>query len=218
MSDRYDTSENPEAQYQPGSDNRVLLNKRGISNSEEMEGVEFDTLLAFQNKLFDVFPVDKQITANDLCTWHRDWFDAIYVWAGEYRSVNMSKEGFVFAAAHLIPKLMADFERDHLSVYTPCKEMGKDDLIEAMAICHVEFIVIHPFREGNGRLGRVLSTVMALQADMPVLDFEILEKDISRYIEAIHAGHAGDYEPMKLNFSEILDFSLQQASLNESNE
>ena len=39
-----------------------------------------------------------------------------------------------------------------------------------------------------------------------------------RYIEAIHAGHAGDYEPMKLIFSEILDFSLQQASRNENNE
>ena len=218
MSNRYDTSENPEGRYQPGSDNQVLLNKRGITGTEEMEEVEFDALLEFQNKLFDVFPVDKQITANDICTWHRDWLGAIYTWAGEYRSVNMSKEDFVFAAAHLIPKLMADFERDYLSVYTPCRGVDKDDLIEAMAISHVEFIVIHPFREGNGRLGRVLCTVMALQADMPVLDFEILERDIGRYIEAIHAGHAGDIEPMKLIFSEILDFSLQQASRNESND
>ena len=70
----------------------------------------------------------------------------------------------------------------------------------------------------TGRLGRLLTTVMALQSGMPPLDFELIEKDKGRYIEAIHAGHAGDYEPMKLIFSEILDFSLQQASQNENNE
>jgi hypothetical protein len=59
---------------------------------------------------------------------------------------------------------------------------------------------------------------MALQAGMPALDFEQIEKDKSRYIEAIHAGHAGDYAPMKLIFSEVLDFSLQQASRDENNE
>lgn len=131
----------------------------------------------------------------------------------------MSKEGFPFAAAQLIPNLMDDFERDSLSVYTPCGGMDKHDLIEAIAICHVEFIIIHPFREGNGRLGRVLSTVMALQANMPVLDFEILEKDKGRYIQAIHAGHAGDYEPMRLIFSDVLVFSLEQQRFqNEHNE
>jgi hypothetical protein len=53
---------------------------------------------------------------------------------------------------------------------------------------------------------------------MPPLDFEPIEMGKDRYIEAIHAGHAGDYEPMKLIFSEVLDFSLQQASRNENNE
>ena len=53
---------------------------------------------------------------------------------------------------------------------------------------------------------------MALQADMPLLDFEILEKGKNRYIQAIHAGHAGDPEPMKQLFSEILEFSIRQAS------
>jgi hypothetical protein len=35
---------------------------------------------------------------------------------------------------------------------------------------------------------------------MPMLDFEPIEKNKDRYIEAIHAGHAGDYVPMKLVF------------------
>ena len=113
---------------------------------------------------------------------------------------------------------MEKFEQLYLKKYTPCNEINRDDLVEAMAICHVEFIIIHPFRDGNGRLGRLLTTVMALQAGKPVLDFEPVEKDKDRYIEAIHAGFDCNYEPMKLIFSEILDFSLQQTFQNENNE
>ena len=65
-------------------------------------------------------------------------------------------------------------------------------------------------------MGRLLATVLALQAGLPVLDFEPIEKDKDRYIEAIHAGHAGDYVPMKLIISELLYFSLLQASRNEN--
>lgn len=212
MPDRYDASGNPEGRYQPGSDGQVVLNKPGICTVDEMDCAEFDALLEFQSRLFDVFPIDKQITTDDLCAWHRDWLGSIYDWAGNYRSVNMSKGNFAFAASRLIHGLMSDFDQNLLAELTPCVDMDRGELIDAIARCHVEFILIHPFREGNGRLGRVLSTVMALQADMPVLDFEIIERDKDRYIAAIHAGLARDYAPMKLIFSDVLENSLERAS------
>jgi cell filamentation protein len=218
MPDRYDTSGNPEGQYQPGSNNRVLLNKLGITDPQEMENIEFDYLIQFQAALFDELSMDQQLTVIDLCDWHRRWLGPIYEWAGNYRTVTISKEGFPFAAVPQLSNLMLMFDRQYLQNYTPCDEMKRDELVTAMALCHVEFIIIHPFRDGNGRLGRLLTTVMALQAGMPALDFEQIEKDKGRYIEAIHAGHAGDYAPMKLIFSEVLDFSLQQASRDENNE
>ena len=218
MADRYDTSGSPEGQFQPGSEDRVLLNKLGIQDPQEMEGLEFDRLVQFQSELFEDLSMDQQITVNDLCDWHRRWLEPVYEWAGNFRTVTMSRDGFPFAAVPQLPKLMQKFGQEYLDIYTPCNAMNRDELVEAMAICHVEFIVIHPFRDGNGRLGRLLATVMALQAGMPVLDFEPIEKDKGRYIEAIHAGHAGDYEPMRRVFSEVLDFSLQQSSRNENNE
>jgi hypothetical protein len=66
--------------------------------------------------------------------------------------VNMHKGDFLFAAANLIPDLMAAFERDYLSNYSPCEGFDESKLIDALAICHVELIIIHPFREGNGCL------------------------------------------------------------------
>ena len=204
MNDRYDISGNPEGLFQPGYNDTVLLNKMSIADPEEMEGIEFDLLADLQERLPDELQIDQAITCKDLRDWHKRWLGSIYTWAGDYRSVNMVKNDFVFAASHLIPKLMTDFENEYLSRYTPCESFSDERLIEALAVCHVEFIIIHPFREGNGRLGRLLATVMALQADKPPLNFEYLVGNKSDYVAAIHAGHAGDYGPMKTVFSLIL--------------
>jgi cell filamentation protein len=193
-----------EGQYQPGSHDKVLLNKLGIVDPDIMDDIELMLLYDLQTRLFDEVESDQRITANLLCDWHRIWLERVYEWAGSFRSVNMQKDGFPFAAAVQIPKLMQEFESKYLSRYTPCEGFDELRLIEALAVCHIEFIVIHPFREGNGRLARVLSTVMALQADQPPLDFTYLQESEDLYIAAIHAGHAGDYETMKRVFSEVL--------------
>ncbi len=207
MPDRYDTSGNLEGQYQTGSDDKVLLNKLGITDSDEMDDIELVLLEELQSKLLVIVEVDQRITTIDLCEWHQNWLSFVYQWAGEFRSVNMQKGGFMFAAANLIPRLMTEFEDKYLAIYTPCEEFDEARLLEALAICHVEFIIIHPFREGNGRLSRVLATIMALQAGMPLLNFTYLAEHQDEYIAAIHQGHGGDYEPMKLVFSEVLKAS-----------
>ena len=74
--------------------------------------------------------------------------------------------------------------------------MSEDRLVEAIAVVHVELILIHPFREGNGRLSRLLANVMALQADRPALDYTRWDENRTDYFAAIQAGLI-DYEPMK---------------------
>lgn len=69
------------------------------------------------------------------------------------------------------PQLLAEFERDCLHRYTPCENMDAHALAEAIAICHVELILVHPVREGNGRLSRLLADVMAVQAGRGPLDY-----------------------------------------------
>ncbi len=169
-----------------------------------MEELEFDLLAKMQGQLLDEIEVDQPITADDLCNWHHQWLEKVYEWAGSYRGVNMAKGDFLFAASHLVPKLMLDYERDCLRQFTPCNGMGEEALCEALAICHVEFILIHPFREGNGRLARVLATIMALQGNAPLLNFGGMERNKEQYIQAIQLGHAGDYQPMRTIFSRIL--------------
>jgi len=174
----------------------VLANKLGIPDPVEMDGVELNLLQRLHMDLLGSIAADQAITVIDLREWHRRWLGNLYVWAGSYRTVNMSKDNFLFAASGRIPDLMEDLDREILPAHTPCSEMPEDRLVEAIAVVHVELILIHPFREGNGRLSRLLANVMALQADRPVLDYTRWDENRTDYFAAIQADLT-DYEPMK---------------------
>lgn len=153
---------------------------------------------------------EQRFTVDVLRQWHRRWLGSIYAWAGEYRSVNMGKGGFQFAGAHLVPRLMSEFQRNVLARHTPCKSVSEDRLVQALAISHAEFILIHPFREGNGRLARQLNTLMALQAGLPALDFGgIAGKAKRNYIAAIHAALGRNYAPMEAVFRAVIRRTLR---------
>jgi len=208
MTNRYDTTGNPEGEFQPDSNNQVLLNKLGIINPDEMDDVELELLKQLTTSVLDEIEDDQLITSDDLYEWHRRWLGNVYEWAGQDRSVNMGKADFQFAAAHLIPKLMKDLNDKFLSKYTPCKGMEEKQLIDALANIHIEYILVHPFREGNGRLSRLLAVIMALQAGQPLLDFTYMDSNKELYFSAVQAG-LDNIEPMKDVFRQVLRDSQQ---------
>ena len=52
---------------------------------------------------------------------HHRWLRELYDWAGEYRTVNISKGTLTFAGAVRVPALMKQFEHGLLREYTPCR-------------------------------------------------------------------------------------------------
>lgn len=90
---RYDTSGLVEAQYEPGSDNRVLRNLWAITDPVEMERVETRELARLTEQCLDEVEPGQRFTADDICRMHRDWLSSVYPWAGCYRQVTMSKGG-----------------------------------------------------------------------------------------------------------------------------
>ena len=173
------------------------MNLLGITSPEEMNEVELGLLVQiYENVLVEDLP-NRVLTVEDLKTWHRRWLGNVYTWAGQERSVNMGKGGFSFAAAGQIPRLLQQFEQSCLQRWTPCHGLDLGELVEAIAVTHVELILIHPFREGNGRLSRLLADVMAVQAGHDPLDYSAWETNKDAYIGAIHQGVLMNFEPMK---------------------
>jgi cell filamentation protein len=151
-----------------------------------------------------------RFTAQDLLWLHKFWLGEIFIWAGTYRTVNIGKGGFMFAAAAHVPELMRQFENQQLARLTPCRFTSIQEIAAALAEVHVELVLIHPFREGNGRIARLLSVLMALQAGLPPLDFsEIQGEKREEYFSAVQAGMDRNYQPMAKIFDRVIGRTLQ---------
>lgn len=196
MSNRYQV-DGSQGASQPGSGDEVLANRLGLTTSDEIAEAELILLgQLYEAVLIDDLP-GRALRAEDLFTWHRRWLGNLYDWAGQLRSVNVSKGGFLFANAALVAQLLQAFERDCLARFTPCHGLDREALIDAIAVSHVEIILIHPFREGNGRLSRLLADVMAVQAGHEPLDYSTWDAGKEAYFSAIRAGQGSDYAPMR---------------------
>jgi len=195
--------------YEPGSNNSVLRNILGIKKSEVIEQIEAQELVRVGLELVEIYNENYQFHAVDICNIHELWLASIYPFAGKYRTVMMAKDGFPFANPTRIPKLMADLEEKYLKKYTPCCGFNEHELAEALGVVHVELIVIHPFREGNGRIARMLANLMALQAGRDMINYTTIDKTTSlagyeSYITSIHEGFCGNYERITSIFFELL--------------
>ena len=217
---RYSTEGLIENEYEPGGN--VLKNKLGIRKVKEMGKVEGEVFLKTQRHFYNLFSEDPppHITADLIKEIHRHWLGGIYEWAGNYRRVNLEKEGIKFPLAMLqgapnIPRLMKEFERDILRKYTPCPKGDElSNVARAIAIVHGEFEIIHPFREGNGRVGRLIADLMALQAGYPPLIFDIGGKPQNKtiYFDAmkevfIHK----NYEPLAMIAENAIKMGIKKA-------
>jgi cell filamentation protein len=170
-----------------------------------MDVIEAERYALVQPKLMGMFTKGHRFDAKDVCAIHKAWLGDVYQWAGRYRQVNISKNGFSFAMARHIPELMVDFEKGPLKEYTPCQFETDEEIITALAVVHTELMLIHPFREGNGRAGRLLAVIMAFQAGLPGLDFTgIRGKKRKDYFAAVQSGMDQNYEPMKKVFRSVL--------------
>ena len=103
---------------------------------------------------------------------------------------------------------METFEHEQLQRYTPCRFTSRKAIARALAEVHVELMLIHPFREGNGRVGRMLATLMGLQAGLPLLNFSVMAGERKEeYFAAVRAGMDQDYRPMTRIFADIIELS-----------
>ena len=193
-----------EGEFEEGSNGAVLKNKLSIITVDDINEAETELLI----KLYELVIIEteySELTVANITTWHQKWLGNVYEWAGEYRSVNMSKGGFRFAAAQQIPRLLEKFQSEFLSLFEDLSTLDKEEVITFIAQSHVEFILIHPYREGNGRLSRLLMDVFAVQAGFDVLDYEIWDENKEFYFKSIQAGASGDYQYIERLVRDILN-------------
>lgn len=97
---------------------------------------------------------------------------------------NGAQIGIVFQTATPFdtPRLMSEL----VDWVNQEREAGQLHPLLIIAICIVVFLEIHPFQDGNGRLSRVLTTLLLLQAGYAYVPYSSLESVIEQSKEAYY--------------------------------
>jgi cell filamentation protein len=178
-------------------ENELLPNLLNLSKREEIDKSEFEGFLLAELSLTEELTSRTKFDIKYIKLIHKLSLGHLYSFAGKYRTVNISKGGFLFPAAKFISQNMDYFEKEIL-LKLPAKYESNQALIKNIAKVHGEFLFIHPFREGNGRTARVLANLMVRKQGIKGLNFEkITEKIFPEYVIAVQSVAERNYEPME---------------------
>lgn len=211
---RYRAATGSEGELEPGTRSGVLRNRLHLRSTREIDQAEFDLLLQAQRTWWSKVSSETRFTAALICEMHRDWLGTLYEWAGRYRTVEMEKNGFRWPPAHLVEANMAQLQEELLRKLTPARKKPAEETCRDAAAIHAELLLVHPFREGNGRLARWLTDLHFLQAGLPPLDHGFSGPGSTGrrtlYLVAVKLGYAGNLEPLTRVFASALERSVRR--------
>ncbi len=179
----------------PKNESTILPNLLGLTSAKDIALAEFEGFLKAEILLSENLSKRTKFSVSYIRKIHTLSLGHLYSFAGEFRNVNLSKGGFPFAAAKFLPETMKEFDKEILSTL-PHSYKNKENLINDIAVVHAELLVIHPFREGNGRTARVLANLMSRKQGYGYLRFELLEKKFDTYVLAVQKSVGKDYTLM----------------------
>ena len=145
----------------------ALENKLGITSSPELAEAEERISKKKAVELFETGLLD-QIEAGKFSSLkyiHKYLFDEIYDFAGEIRTVNISKGNFRFAPLMYLEAALSNIDKMPQSTF--------DEIVEK----YVEMNIAHPFREGNGRSTRIWLDCIFKKELGKVVDWSKVDKD-----------------------------------------
>ncbi len=121
---------------------------------------------------------------------HHDTYESLYGWAGQFRTVDMSKGGSLFCrAAYLEQESRRIFRELEQEQYLKQAADGSvEKFSKLLAYYQSELIALHPFYELNGRITRLFFDLIAIYNGYEPIDYsQALAEGLSglnAYIEA----------------------------------
>jgi len=152
----------------------VFYNKLGIRTQKALQVAEY-TFSTIHTKKLEKNPITGDFDMAHLCAIHKAIFQDIYHWAGELRTVNISKGKSQFCYCHMLESYMAEIHK-RLDKDNYLRGLDKPAFIEKFAEFFGDINALHPFREGNGRAIKVFIRQLARQAGY-MLDLKKISND-----------------------------------------
>ena len=165
----------------------VLKNILGLTDEQALEQAENQALIEAYDEAAIAYSENDVFTSSDVCHLHKKFLGKIYKWAGSYRTIDLSSPGIRWCHAKFIEKEMQKFgaRLEELTPFSP--DLTREEIIARLAEIHGELVVIHPFRDGNGRTTRLLCDLLLMQAELPPISPTVFDDKKTReeYFAAI---------------------------------
>lgn len=172
----------------------VLFNKGGIIDKKEIDYFENFHFISLINELINEITPRTSITVKVINKWHQRFLGQLYTWAGKYRTVDVSKYGFRWPSYNTIPNAMNNLNRFLISS-TPITSNELEEILNIVSKIMGELLFIHPFREGNGRITKLIGVILLFQKNYPILNFT--NTSDTEWINASLDAYAQDYTAIK---------------------
>lgn len=182
MRDKYGVANDPYCW--PGTS--VLRNKLGIHDEATLADAEAE-FAAVALEQIEIEPLPFGL--DYLCRLHGQLFGDVYAWAGEVRTIDLSKGTTRFCTARrIVPE--ADKVLQALG-QLDLRQAPRSAAIGYIAECFGELNLVHPFREGNGRTTRLFFEHFLVRHGYGV-DWSKIQRDdwISACIAAVECNYA----------------------------
>lgn len=170
----------------------VLKNRLGITDESELEKAEA-AFVAWRSYELSQKPIGGRFDLAHLQAIHRHLFGDVYDWAGDIRTIDLSKGNAYFANhARIVGAARPIFEK--LAKERYLKGLDAAAFGERAAYYLGEINALHPFREGNGRAQREFVNHLA-RANGYVIDWTGIgpEAMTQASIEAFHRGDTAKF-------------------------
>ena len=176
-----------------------LINKLNIRDEEKLNFIESQITILKTAELLN----KQEFGDFDFSHYkaiHKCLFNELYDWAGEIRTVNMSKKGTSFVDVNEIEAVAgACFKR--LQDKNCFKNQAFDDFVEDLVDFYCTTNILHPFREGNGRTQRIFISQL-IQFNGYSIDFDKIDTD-ELMMATIQAANGID-DNLKILFKNVI--------------
>lgn len=175
----------------------VLKNRAGHRTQRAL--IRFETAMAAQ-RADEPLPAGR-LSVRHYRAIHRHLFQDVYSWAGNFRTVRISKNGSMFCYPEHIPAqmrtLFSELRRNnYLRILTT------DEFVRKAATLISTLNAIHPFRDGNGRTQLAFMALLAAQAGHPLALTRLRAR---HFLSAMVSSFHGEEELLRGELRRLLD-------------
>jgi len=169
-----------------------ILHKKKAENAEEIETKGVAKGLEYIRKTKEDLSLDLLLKLHKFC------FDGSKDFAGKFRKVNVVVKNSAGQVLHsgVLKEELRDYLNDFIEWYKENKNKFKPLVLAA--IIHNQFEYIHPFQDGNGRVGRLLLNFILVKNNYPLIN--IMLEDRAEYYKTLQEYSKKDNLKSTLNF------------------